>query len=69
MEWAVMDMALQIVAAVNVSLYATLPPGQCSYYPERFRFLSCFFVSTGIQLKKAVEIFDECKDLKQVVGI
>ncbi|KPP95337.1 MAG: long-chain acyl-CoA synthetase FadD [Bacteroidetes bacterium HLUCCA01] len=66
-EWAVMDMALQIVAAVNVSLYATLPPGQCSYILNDSG-SKLFFVSTGIQLKKAVEIFDECKDLKQVVA-
>lgn len=66
-EWAVMDMALQLVAAVNVSLYATLPPGQCSYILNDSS-SKLFFVSTGIQLKKAVEIFDECKDLERVVA-
>ncbi|MCC5927567.1 MAG: long-chain fatty acid--CoA ligase [Bacteroidetes bacterium] len=66
-EWAVMDMALQIVGAVNVSLYATLPPNQCSYIINDSG-AKLFFVSTGIQLKKAVEIFDECKDLTEVVA-
>ena len=66
-EWAVMDMALQIVGAINVSLYATLPPGQCSYIINDSG-SRLFFVSTGIQLKKAVEIFEECKDLTQVVA-
>lgn len=66
-EWAVMDMSLQIIGAVNVSLYATLPPGQCSYIINDSG-SKLFFVSTGIQLKKAVEIFEECKDLKQVVA-
>jgi len=66
-EWAVMDMAVQIVGGVNVSLYATLPPGQCSYIINDSG-SKLFFVSTGIQLKKAVEIFEECKDLAEVVA-
>jgi long-chain acyl-CoA synthetase len=66
-EWAVMDMALQIVAGINVSLYATLPSNQCSYIINDSG-SKIFFVSTGIQLKKAVEIYDECKDLDIVIA-
>jgi long-chain acyl-CoA synthetase len=66
-EWAVMDMALQIVAGINVSLYATLPSNQCSYIINDSG-SKIFFVSTGIQLKKAVEIFDECKQLDTVIA-
>lgn len=66
-EWAVMDMALQIVAGINVSLYATLPSNQCSYIINDSG-SKIFFVSTGIQLKKAVEIFDECKHLDTVIA-
>jgi long-chain acyl-CoA synthetase len=65
-EWAIFDMALQIVAGVNVSLYATLPPGQCAYIMNDSG-SKLFLVSTGIQLKKAVEIFDECKALEKVI--
>jgi len=66
-EWAVFDMALQIVGGVNVSLYATLPPNQCSYILKDSG-SKIFFVSSGIQLKKAIEVFDECKDLDIVVA-
>jgi long-chain acyl-CoA synthetase len=66
-EWAVMDMALQIVAGINVSLYATLPANQCSYIINDSG-SKIFFVSTGIQLKKAVEIYDECKQLDTVIA-
>ena len=66
-EWAVVDLALQLVGGVNVSLYSTLPPNQCAYILQDSE-VSLFFVSTGIQLKKAVKVFDECPDLKQVVA-
>lgn len=66
-EWAVMDMALQIVAGVNVSLYATLPANQCSYILNDSG-SKLFFVSTGIQLKKAVEVFDECKSVDMIIA-
>ena len=66
-EWAVFDMALQIVGGINASLYATLPPNQCAYILKDSG-SKIFFVSTSIQLKKAIEIFDECKDTKVVVA-
>lgn len=65
-EWSVFDMALQIVGGVNVSLYATSPSNRCSYILQDSE-SKMFFVSTGIQLKKAVEVFDECKKLKTVI--
>lgn len=66
-EWAVVDLAVQAVGAMNVSLYATLPPNQCEYILQDSE-AKIFFVSTGIQLKKAIEVFDNCKDLKQVIA-
>jgi long-chain acyl-CoA synthetase len=66
-EWAVMDMALQVVGGVNASLYSTLPANQCEYIIKDSG-AKIFFVSTGIQLKKAVEIFDACKDLTTVIA-
>ncbi|WP_340106352.1 AMP-dependent synthetase/ligase [Rhodohalobacter sp. 8-1] len=66
-EWAVVDLAIQMVGAINVSLYATLPPKQCAYILEDSE-AKLFFVSTGIQLKKAIQVFDECDDLTQVIA-
>ncbi len=66
-EWAVVDLAIQMAGAINVSLYATLPPGQCEYILKDSE-AKIFFVSTGIQLKKAVQVFDACKDLKQIIA-
>lgn len=66
-EWAIMDMALQVVGGVNASLYSTLPSNQCEYIIKDSG-AKLFFVSTGIQLKKAVEIFDACKDLTTVIA-
>lgn len=66
-EWAVVDLAIQLIGAVNVSLYTTLPPSQCEYILQDSE-SKLFFVSTGIQVKKAVEVYENCKDLKQVVA-
>jgi|GEM_PF-3301113 len=66
-EWAVVDLAIQSIGAINVALYTTLPPHQCEYILNDSG-ARIFFVSTGIQLKKAVEIFDNCKELKQVIA-
>lgn len=66
-EWAVVDLAIQMVGAINVSLYATLPPNQCAFILQDSE-AKLFFVSTGIQLKKAIQIFDDCKDLAQVIA-
>ncbi|MEX2435211.1 MAG: AMP-binding protein, partial [Balneolaceae bacterium] len=66
-EWAVVDLAIQMVGGINVSLYTTLPPSQCQYILKDSE-AKLFFVSTGIQLKKAIEIFDNCPDIKQVIA-
>lgn len=66
-EWALVDLAMQLVGAVNVSLYTTLPAQQCEYILKNSE-AKIFFVSTGIQLKKAREVFGRCPDLKQVIA-
>lgn len=66
-EWAVVDLAIQLIGAINVSLYTTLPAGQCEYILQDSG-AKLFFVSTTIQLKKAVEVFDNCEDLQEVVA-
>ena len=66
-EWAAIDLAIQLVGGINVSLYTTLPAGQCEYILQDSG-AKIFFVSTGLQLKKAVEVFENCEDLKEVVA-
>lgn len=66
-EWSVVDIATQMLGGVNVALYATLPSNQCEYILQDSG-ARYFFVSTGIQLKKAVEVFKNCPDLQQVIA-
>lgn len=67
-EWAYADMATQLLGAVNVSLYTTLPPKEVSYIVHDSG-ASVFIVSTGIQLKKALQIYDLCPQLKRIVSM
>ncbi len=66
-EWAVCDMAMQLLGCVNVGLYPSLPANQVEYIMQDSN-SKILFVSSGIQLKKAVEIFDACPDLTTVVA-
>ncbi|TVQ03517.1 MAG: long-chain fatty acid--CoA ligase [Balneolaceae bacterium] len=66
-EWAVTDLAIQMTGAINVSLYSTLPSNQCEFILQDSG-AKIFFVSSGIQLKKALEIFDSCPDLKRIIA-
>lgn len=66
-EWAVFDMAAQLIGAINVALYTSLPPEQCEYILNDSG-AKLFFVSTGIQQRKAIEVFDKCKSLKKVIA-
>lgn len=66
-EWAVVDLAIQMIGGINVSLYTTLPAGQCEYILQDSE-AKMFFVSTGIQLKKAVEVYDNCEHLKTIIA-
>jgi long-chain acyl-CoA synthetase len=66
-EWTIVDLALQLIGGVNVSLYTSLPAKQCEYILENSE-AKLFFVSTGIQLKKALEVFDECEALQQIIA-
>lgn len=66
-EWVAVDLAIQLVGAINASLYTTLPAGQCEYILKDSG-AKIFFVSTGLQLKKAVEIFDNCEELHEVIA-
>jgi long-chain acyl-CoA synthetase len=65
-EWTITDMATQLLGAVNVSLYTSLPPAQVAYILKDSGSV-VFVVSTGIQLKKAEKVFDQCPSLHHVV--
>jgi len=67
-EWAYTDMATQLLGAVNVSLYTSLPPREVSYIIHDSG-SSVFVVSTRIQLRKALDIYDACPDLKHIVSM
>lgn len=66
-EWAVFDLALQLIGGVNVSLYTSLPAGQVKYILQNSE-AKMFFVSTGIQLKKAREVFEDCEHLNRIIA-
>jgi long-chain acyl-CoA synthetase len=66
-EWSLMDIAAQLIGAVNVSLYSTLPVNQCEYILKDSG-SKLFLVSTGIQLKKAIEAKPNCPDILQVIA-
>lgn len=66
-EWAAVDLAIQLIGAINTSLYSTLPVNQCEYILQDSD-TKIFFVSTGLQLKKAVEVFDRCEELTEIVA-
>ena len=65
-EWAFIDMATQLLGAVNVSLYTSLPAKQVEYILQDSG-SRILFVSTNIQLKKAISIFGDCPELSEVV--
>ncbi len=67
-EWAITDLATQILGAVNVALYTSLPPDQVHYILADSG-ARLFVVSTGIQLKKAEKVFNDCPDLECVVAM
>lgn len=67
-EWVFMDWGTQMLGGINVSLYTTLPPAEVAYILNDSG-AKVFLVSTGIQLKKAEQIFDECGALQEVISM
>lgn len=65
-EWAFTDMATHVLGAINVSLYTSLPASQVAYILHDSG-ARLFVVSTGIQFKKAKEVFNLCPMLEEVV--
>lgn len=67
-EWMVCDMATQLLGAINVSLYTTLPASEVAYILNDSE-SKIFLVSTKIQLKKALEVYKDCPNLEEIVSI
>lgn len=65
-NWAISDLACQMLGLVSVSLFSTLPPSQVRYILEDSG-ASLIFVSDAKQLKKVTEIAAELTSLKTVV--
>ena len=67
-EWAVTDLATQMLGAVTVALYTTVPASQVAYI-VRDSGARALVVSTGLQLRKADKAFPDCPDLETVVSM
>ncbi|MEL6706449.1 MAG: long-chain fatty acid--CoA ligase [Bacteroidota bacterium] len=65
-EWAFTDLGAQLLGAVNVALYTTQPASQVSYIVQDSG-ATVLVVSTGVQVRKAEAILDECPALKRVL--
>ena len=65
-EWAITDLATQILGAVNVSIYTSLPADKVGYIANDSG-AKKLIVSVSIQRKKALEIFDGCEALDEVI--
>jgi long-chain acyl-CoA synthetase len=65
-EWAIADLAAQILGAVNVSIYTSLPPAKVAYI-LRDSGARVVVASVAIQRKKIETIFDDCPDLERAV--
>ncbi len=67
-EWAITDLATQLIGAVNVSIYTSLPPSKVGYI-LRDSGARLLVVSVSIQRKKAAEVLDACPNLERVVAM
>lgn len=67
-EWAVTDLALTSLGAVNVPLYSTLPPPQVEYIVADSESVA-LIVSNQKQLDKALEIRDRLPLLRYLISM
>ena len=65
-EWAITDLGTQLIGAVNVSIYTSLPPSKVAYILRDAEATACV-VSVPVQRKKIEEIADECPMLEEVI--
>lgn len=67
-EWAITDLATQLLGAVNVSLYTTLPSAQVGYIVNDSG-SKILVVSTPLQQRKAEDIREMCPEMTTIVAI
>ncbi len=67
-EWAITDLATQVLGAVNVALYTTLPASQVGYILKDSG-AKLLVVSVGLQLRKADAVQVDCPDLTRIVSM
>ena len=67
-EWAITDLATQLLGAVTVALYGSTPASGVAYI-IRDSGARVLVVSTGLQLRKADKAAEECPDLETVVSM
>jgi long-chain acyl-CoA synthetase len=65
-EWAITDLATQLIGGINVSIYTSLPEQKVGYI-VRDSGAKHLIVSVPIQRKKAEAIFDESRNLEGIV--
>ena len=65
-EWAIADLACQMLGVVSVPLFSTLPPAQVQYILQDSGAV-LIFVSSKSQLQKIEAIHDNLPDLRYVV--
>jgi len=65
-EWAVTDLAAQLIGGVNVSIYTSLPPSKIAYILRDSGAKVCV-VSVPVQRKKVEDVLDECPALEQII--
>ncbi len=65
-EWAVSDLATQLIGAANVSIYTSLPPSKVAYILRDAGAKVCI-VSVPVQRKKVEEIAADCPQLEEVL--
>ena len=65
-EWAITDLATQILGAVNVSIYNTLPDAKVGYI-LRDSEAKWVVPSVPVQRKKVEAVADECPDLEGIL--
>jgi long-chain acyl-CoA synthetase len=67
-EWAIADLAILSIGAVNVPLYSTLPPPQVEYIVGNAG-AQVLIVSNSKQLDKALEVCERLSDLKWIIAM
>ena len=67
-EWAVTDLATQMLGAVTVALYTSTPPKGVAFI-LRDSGARALVVSTGLQLRKAEAVATDCPALETVVSM